>query len=419
MNQSLSILNYLEAESLPWREIGLLLACARTRPQDLDLEAIRSLVAQPIQWNVVSKLAHQQGIVPIIYQTLKSLNQKLDLEVPKDTIQTLRKTTQTIAFRNTVFAGELFKILQLLEQHNIPVLPFKGPVLASSLYGNLGVRPFGDLDILVMPADFLEAFDLLLDHEFRPVYEWHLLDVNLERGFRRRKGEYPLTNGVAFLDLHQYLTVERFLSARFTFDYLWSRRKTVIIAKSEINTFGEEDLLMYLCIHGSKDCWRGLKWICDVAEFVRTRPQLDWGKLMQQAEVMGCDRMVLIGLSLAKTLLNVELPPVILESIEKDPTSQALTADFSRYLFQPNPQLGRKFTIDKFRLHLQLVKQARDKVGCFLDLERQLMDLEIRLMPNHKDYDFLALPKALHFIYLLIRPVRLSIKHLSRQRKAT
>src|SRR5208282_2899895 len=53
--------------------------------------------------------------------------------------------------------AELFRLLDLLERHAIPALPFKGPVLASALYGDLAMRESCDLDVLVRSSDLAGA----------------------------------------------------------------------------------------------------------------------------------------------------------------------------------------------------------------------------------------------------------------------
>src|SRR3712207_8653927 len=34
--------------------------------------------------------------------------------------------------------------------------------------------------------------------------------------------------------------------------------------------------LLILCVHGTKHIWGRLSWICDVAELLRTQPDMDW-----------------------------------------------------------------------------------------------------------------------------------------------
>ena len=47
--------------------------------------------------------------------------------------------------------------------------PYKGPALAVQLYGNVALRQFSDLDILVHPRDVLLARDLLLAEGYSPL----------------------------------------------------------------------------------------------------------------------------------------------------------------------------------------------------------------------------------------------------------
>lgn len=52
-------------------------------------------------------------------------------------------------------------VLPALESAGIPALPLKGPFLARSLYGDAGMRPSGDLDILVHPGDMRGAVEVI------------------------------------------------------------------------------------------------------------------------------------------------------------------------------------------------------------------------------------------------------------------
>ena len=48
-------------------------------------------------------------------------------------------------------------------ERNIEVLPLKGPVLAEALYGDVTMRAYNDLDLLVRRENFHRAEVLLLD----------------------------------------------------------------------------------------------------------------------------------------------------------------------------------------------------------------------------------------------------------------
>ena len=58
------------------------------------------------------------------------------------------------ARRNLHLTGELFRILDCLDAHHIPAIPYKGPTLAEKVYGDLALRDFSDLDVLVRHFTF-------------------------------------------------------------------------------------------------------------------------------------------------------------------------------------------------------------------------------------------------------------------------
>ena len=70
---------------------------------------------------------------------------------------------------------ELIRIVKQFEKKGIPVLPFKGPVLALQAYDDLGLRHVGDLDIMIPSELVLKAKELLLKEGYQCTYpDFHL-----------------------------------------------------------------------------------------------------------------------------------------------------------------------------------------------------------------------------------------------------
>ena len=61
--------------------------------------------------------------------------------------------------------------MQHFERRQLRAVPYKGPVLAQSAYGDLGLRSFSDLDFLISPADFERAKQALAEIGYRPSTE--------------------------------------------------------------------------------------------------------------------------------------------------------------------------------------------------------------------------------------------------------
>ena len=108
---------------------------------------------------ICSVLRGRHGLVSLLYYQLSTICPE---SVPGALLNRLKTRFQANLAHNLFLTAELLKLLSLFENHGIPAVPFKGPVLASSVYGNLSLREFSDLDILIHREDFNKAKDLLL-----------------------------------------------------------------------------------------------------------------------------------------------------------------------------------------------------------------------------------------------------------------
>jgi Uncharacterised nucleotidyltransferase len=86
-----------------------------------------------------------------------------------------------------------------------PALPYKGAVLAVSAHGNLALRQFGELDILIRKQDILRARDLLLSHGYRSMSP---LSAARSATFQRARRVYELVgqDGQIAVELHWAVT---------------------------------------------------------------------------------------------------------------------------------------------------------------------------------------------------------------------
>jgi hypothetical protein len=386
-------------------ELRLLLNCTTTQIQEDSAQQIRSLVSHQLDWRYLIQTAGNHGVLPLLYQNLSTIASDI---TPQQVLDQLRQHAQKMALSNTIFTRELLTILQLLETNDIRAIPFKGPVLAIAAYGNLGLRNFCDLDIWVDPQKALDAIALLTTKAgYHSGRQWHFLHPEREKAFMESWREYNLIKGKVAIDLHRHLTVEKFLSSAFTFDQLWTRRETITIAGQPVPSFNQTDLLIYLCLHGSKECWRGLKWICDVSEWVTNALPVNWEEVIKRSQELRCERRLLLGLSLAHDVLEIPLPPLVEEKLEQDVICQNLARQCQQQLFNPNNQLGRRFTRAKFWFHLRSVEHPQDQWQSLNELKRYMRARIIKLLPNNLDYDFFPLPFSLYSLYYLIRPFRL------------
>ncbi|MDZ8108401.1 MAG: nucleotidyltransferase family protein [Nostoc sp. DedQUE12a] len=114
--------------------------------------------------NQIKRIAAYHGTIPLLYQSLKTTGKEA---IPKTALTQLHNHYHTNASRNLFLSYELLNILKLFAAHKIRAIPFKGLVLAISIYGNLAMRQFSDLDILVRQQDIVKAQELLIAQKYQ------------------------------------------------------------------------------------------------------------------------------------------------------------------------------------------------------------------------------------------------------------
>jgi Uncharacterised nucleotidyltransferase len=347
-------------------ELQLLLCCARTHMECQRAEQIGTLLRGDIDWAYLIRTALQHSILPLLYWNLNATCPKA---VPETIMDQLRRRFHANSVRNLFLIKELLTLLSLLEQHGIPAIPYKGPVLAASVYGNFALRQFGDLDILVREQDAVRAKDLLLSQEYRLQYQ---PPAAYEAIFRHFRQTYDLVrrDGQAFVELHwDVISWPLFFSRGSAF--LWERLELVSLAGMPVRKLAPEDVLSLLCVHGAKHHWERLGWICDVAELVRTYPEINWTRVIEQANRLGGARMLYLGLFLAWRLLGAAVPEDILRRMQADHVVQSLATRVRLQLFAgDNGLLG---AVERHAFYLKLGERMRDKVRCGIHLAYRMI----------------------------------------------
>ena len=392
-------------------EAELLVRCARVRMDTESSERVRALLQEEVDWKHLIWLAHRNCVRPLLY---RSLNYVCPEIVPTEALRTLRRHALEVAKYNLVATRELLLLLDLLAERKIPAIPFKGPLLATSIYGYLALREFGDLDILIQRHDASKADALLRSLGYRP--KKVLPDGQTPPRMKSEPVRAFIRNdGLVPVDLHWGLT-RTFLPFQLDEDGLWERLEPVSLVGRSVSSLPAEDMLLVLCMHGSRHLWSRLQWICDVAELLNAHQGMDWPRVMEQATALGSQRMLLLGLSLASHLLGAALPETASQKLQTDQAVRSLAAQVPKHLFtQSNTPAG---AVAEFVFHVRVRERLQDKAPNFLNLMRRIVT------PMAKDRAVMQLPTRLSFLYYVIRPIRLvgmygfgSLKRLTRSQK--
>jgi Uncharacterised nucleotidyltransferase len=379
-------------------ELELLLHAAASDGSPAARHRTRELAQAVVSWPLLLERAAQHAVVPLMEQELG--RNAADLIAP-ETASRLRAAAQEGATRSLRLTGDLVAVQRALASAGVSAIPFKGPTLAALVYGNLSLRQFEDLDILVRDRELSRARDALFAGGFSPVLQLsdHQRASIVLSGHHEqlRHAESGTT-----VELHWSLNNRALTHDAFEHHW-WEELQPVSIGGVTMHTLGPERLLLYLCMHGGKHSWARLSWLCDLHRALRTYPSADWDAVWRLANENGAARMVAIGLWLVDDLFDGRaLTATAWSGRHRDASAGQLCKLIAQRL-RGEPELVRPLD---FRVQLQSRERYRDRLR---------YTWHVLATPHPADVALLGLPRALHGLYYIARPLRLTWKYLSRR----
>lgn len=382
-------------------ELSLLLACVRREP---DGRALRALAASIDPARFV-ELARWHGVAPLVAHALD----RADLE----DAGVVARTELLKDFRhNTLHAArlsmELLRVIRLLEGRGIPSAPFKGAAIAASAYGNVWLRQFSDIDLLVPPEHAVEARRALEESGYRPTQP--MTPRQEAEHVRASPFAYSFSlvreGGHMAIDLHWRLSECGHPAFPRRLSEPWGRLVERRLGEARVRTFDPEDTLLLLSAHAAKHGWERLRWIGDIAWHAEARPAPDWTAALATAVESGpiAERTLLVSLALVERLLGTALPAAARERIARDPVTREIAAETAADLDRMSDEwpLWRPRGFRSDALFLRMAQTPGRKARYFLRFCVYRV-----AAPDAKDRAATALPARLSFLYYLLRPVRL------------
>lgn len=376
-------------------ENKILLCVARVVLDEQTKARLTELLSLKIDWEELLSKAHAHRLTPLLWFHLKHFKEKL----PSETRHRLETLYQENLRRSFFQTGELIKLCKLFDADDIPVIPYKGPALAAQIYGDISLREFADLDLLIRWKDVHKARKLLLEHGFQMAVEIPDEKFNL---YSRSECDQVFTRNETgvYLELHWALTPPYFCF-HLTTEELLNNAVDITLSGRKLKGFNAEELLLVLCVNGTKEIWRRLEWLCTIAELIKQNPRMDWGRVQKEAQKYKSERMLFVCLYLVRELFDAALPEDVNKMLESDKSIPAIADMAIESLFQKERSFSRT------RMHLFRLKTREN---FFVRVNYCLLRLTT---PTYKDITAIRFPRSLFFLYYLVRPSRLIFNFFS------
>jgi len=375
-------------------DIDLLLACVQPGAGREDSH-IERLLQSDLNWERAIRLALAHGVSPLLARRLGRLRPG---SVPDDIREAMALHLRDNRERNLQLTRALYQILDALTESNVVALPFKGQLLGAVAYGDFSLRRAGDIDFLVRKRDLATTCGALTMLGYREKAQFEIgrpMNEAEQAGYLRYQCEYAFfRSGDNILVEPHWAVVPKTFAADLDCDEFWARAETVCLGDRNTPTLAAEDLLVVLCVHSAKHEWTLLQWICDVAALLERRPALDLATILANAREHGVERMVLVGLGLARRTFGTGLPSSVQQRLNADTTAAALVETFANRLFSGGVETSPVYEISRLRLAMR--ERWRDRAAYVL---RTL------LTPTEKHLRLMALPAGLHGLYVPVKIV--------------
>lgn len=242
----------------------------------------------PDQWGTLLKEAQAQGLGPMLYWVLSKAN--LLQTIPGGIRDALRRLYARAWMQNQRNLEQLELLANRFQGADIPVVALKGICFALTVYPDIGLRPMGDLDLLVPAHRLEEAVSIahaLGYQETMPDASLGLRDLLNHEVYLEKKSDLPVT-----LELHHSLVADKTYSYAVPMEWFWEAVEPLRVVPSEkrfpnVLMLSPAAQILYaaghaMLQHGGQKA--PLRWFYDLDRLIRHyEGQFDWGVLLSQA----------------------------------------------------------------------------------------------------------------------------------------
>ena len=253
---------------------------------------------QDVPWDHVVMLAGMQGVDGFLYDHMKHLGL---LNILPDEVSDKLEESYTRTQKRAISILNEAKILSSrFQKAGIPVIALQGLSLMNVIYADPGLRPLGDIDLMV-----------------KPYAKKRLKKLLFHAGYWAPYPAYPnlLFKAGVLIDIHTHvLNLDRIKSRRYIFcedlEPMWEKAVPMFDQPDGLLSLDPYDNIIALAAHALKHSYSRLIWIADIHECLLkwTDNTCGWKAFLERAVFWRQERMLLYALIFVEKIYKIKIP---------------------------------------------------------------------------------------------------------------
>lgn len=387
--------------------MALILLCCRIHFKTAETSDLNEFIdCNEVDWSSFVKNCRIHRIRPLVYRII--LKATLPIEFRNKITNELNKLT----LQSFEQAKETERLILLLQQNNITVIPYKGTAFSKQFFGNISMRESSDIDLIINPEDIPQTIHILENVGYiapqKNYYNWmgheQFIKTHKDLNFDLIKD----AKRIQHVEMH-FNTINKSIhlpNHRNTFktDTLYKNK----LFQKEISTLHPVEQYRSIVLHHLlMDGMGYLKTVVDLAqitvylEIINKDEKIDADSQNILNELNTNYNLVLVQ-NILSQIIGIPLNETIECGTEKSLTKRILSSSYRKVRKNKYPFLdGIVFNYIQLKYKSQFYNRKRDKTIYLVKSVLSLSD------PQPDDYMSIKLYKSLYFLYYIIRPFRL------------
>lgn len=364
-------------------------------------------LARVADWPAVDALVRRHQVGPLVSLAARGGGTEAATLLAQELPSVARTRTRLVQRGLQQLAG-LQWATGCLDRAGVPWLVLKGLPLGARLFGTPLARDCYDIDLLVPPAAAGDAERALVQGGWdlrKPSFRQTPARV---RCYNRFVKDRLFTGPGGVLELHHRLTRNPHLLPS-DFDRLRANAAKVEIGGRRFAALGDEDLLIYLCVHAHLHRWRCLKWVCDVAALAGSMSGDQFRASVERCRRLNTRLQPALATALTLCRRHLHVKPPAIEGLSPGGAGAMREARHARRLWnRPAADAGLRRGFPRWMEEMRFAGAMAPWRGLAHELAR------LCIAPYQ--FDRIDLPDRLFFLYVPLRPILHLLARLDRAR---